>query len=69
MTPMMLGFWGVVWFVVAQARDRSPRPDETGRAERILAERYARCEIGADDYRGPLEDLRKQAPPPLRWDQ
>ena len=60
MMPLMVVFWGAVaWFLVSLVRDRSPRADDTGRAERILAERYARGEIGADDYRGRLEDLRK----------
>ena len=60
MTPVMLAFWAaVVWFAVSLVRNRSLRPDDTGRAERILAERYARGEMGADDYRGRLEDLRR----------
>jgi putative membrane protein len=60
MLPAMIVFWAAVaWFVVSVVRERSPRPDDTGRAERILAERYARGDIGADEYRGRREDLRE----------
>ncbi len=56
-TLMTVAFWGaVVWFVVQTARDREPSsqrptPDE------ILAERYARGEIDADEYRRRLDEL------------
>lgn len=59
--PLMLLLWAavigaVVWFVVRRAR-----PHERGGTERasdILAERYARGELSAEEYRERLEQLR-----------
>jgi putative membrane protein len=58
--PLMLLFWAgvigaVVWFVTRR------RPRERSGAERasdILAERYARGELSAEEYRERLEQLR-----------
>lgn len=60
MMPVMVVFWvAVAWFVVSLRRERRPRDEGAGRAETILAERYARGEIDADDYRGRVENLRR----------
>jgi putative membrane protein len=63
MSLMMLAFWGLLaWVVVVLVRDRdhnvqsvSPRPPSP---EEIVAERFARGEIDADEYRERLEALR-----------
>jgi putative membrane protein len=55
----MLGFWGLVaWLVVANVRGNRPAPMPRSEAGRILAERYARGEIDADEYHRRLDDLR-----------
>lgn len=60
MMPVTVVLWAaVVWVVASLVHERRPRTDDAGGAERILAERYARGEIDADDYRGHLEDLRR----------
>jgi putative membrane protein len=43
-----------VWLVLRR-RGRSPEP--FGRAREILAERYARGELGAEEYRERLREL------------
>jgi putative membrane protein len=54
----MLAFWGLVaWLVVAIMRGNRPAPMPLSGAERILAERYARGEIDADEYHRRLDDL------------
>ena len=68
MPVMMIGFWGVVaWVVVTLVRnDRASGtkgpgatpPPQGDEAERILGERFARGEIDADEYRRRLEVLR-----------
>jgi putative membrane protein len=60
----------VVWAVVAFRRSDSPHADSAGftgpgetpvaGAERILAERFARGEIDADEYHRHLADLNQQ---------
>jgi putative membrane protein len=45
-----------VWLVVRGSRHPEPRPGE--RARDILAERYARGELTADEYRERLDTLR-----------
>lgn len=58
MSAGMLAFWvAVIWLVVAFARgSRSPEAD----AESVLAGRFARGEIDADDFRQRLELLRER---------
>lgn len=66
MMLIMLGFWGVVvWVIVSLVRGtRSPNAvaggnrSPTESAERILAERYARGDIDAAEYRQRLDELR-----------
>lgn len=58
--PLWLFFWLVVlgaiaWLVVSRRRDAGPGGD---RASEILAERYARGEISAEEYRERLEELK-----------
>ena len=51
----------VVWLVVRAARtgDRNlSRPGESPSPEQILKERYARGEIGREEYERRLSDLR-----------
>jgi putative membrane protein len=59
-SPVMFLFWIaavalIVWFV-----RRSSRHDSSGidRARGILAERYARDELSADEYRERLDNLK-----------
>lgn len=47
----------IVWAVRAGRRDGTSTPDANHDARRILAERYARGEIDADEYRERLEVL------------
>ena len=61
MTLGMLGFWALV-AVVAVALLRHPgQPDQQRRpgAEEVLAERLARGEIDADEYRQRLQTLQE----------
>lgn len=63
MWGLMMLFWLglavlVVWLVVRFARPRSTGEDANGAARRILAERYARGEMGTDEYTHRLENLR-----------
>jgi putative membrane protein len=44
----------IVWAVRSGRRDGPSTPDPTNDARRILAERYARGEIDADEYRERL---------------
>lgn len=44
-----------VWLAVRASRPAAPGPGE--RAREILAERYARGEIGTDEYRERLREL------------
>lgn len=71
MSLMMLVFWGLlallaVW-LVRTLRDRPPRAggDElhspTARADEVLAERFARGEIDADEYTRRREVLSQSA--------
>ncbi len=62
---MMLGFVALVGFAVwAIVRSIGGREREAGtveattRAKEVLAERYARGEIGRDEYREKLSDLQ-----------
>jgi putative membrane protein len=68
----MILFWGVLIVAMAAAvrhlgRDRHERlpagppapPSRPPTAEEVLAERYARGEIDADEYRQHLETLRQ----------
>lgn len=58
MAPLMLAFWvGLVWLLVSLVRGPAG-PARTGEAERILAERYARGELDAEEYRRRLQDIR-----------
>jgi putative membrane protein len=67
MTLSMLGFWALV-AVLALALlrrpsppDQQPPPDEQPRpgAEEILAQRLARGELDADEYRQRLQTLQE----------
>ncbi len=69
MPLMMVAFWGLVaWAVVALVRNDHPgqpgteqpaaAPPRGDPAEQILAGRFARGEIDADEYRRSLEILR-----------
>lgn len=72
MAVMMVVFWGLlITGVVALVRYAGgPRradqpggagtPPEPGRAEDVLAERYARGEIDEDEYRRRLATLRER---------
>jgi putative membrane protein len=58
---VMLALWvaliaGAVWVIARRPEPRAGPP--AGRAREILAERYARGEIDADEYRDRLETLR-----------
>ena len=53
----MLGFWAIVgWVIVTLVR--GDRRDTTPDAEQVVAERYARGEIDAEEYHRRLDDLR-----------
>jgi len=55
----MLVFWGVIaWVVVTLVRRSSGSREAAPSAEQILAERFARGEIDAEEYRKRLETLR-----------
>lgn len=58
--PLMLLFWvalaaTVVWLIVRRSRPAEPSPAD--RARGILAERYARGELSAEEYRERLDQL------------
>jgi putative membrane protein len=56
MTAGMVLFWGAVaWLVVTLARGASAN---RGRAEDVLAERFARGELTEDEYRHRRELIR-----------
>lgn len=57
---LMVAFWGaVIWLVVVATRRLGGGTDVArGSAEAILAERFARGEIDADEYRTRLSALR-----------
>jgi putative membrane protein len=62
--PLWLLFWlaivaGVVWFL--WRRWDRPRGDGLDRAREMLAERYAKGELTADEYRERLEQLGRPA--------
>lgn len=59
--PLFLLLWlavlgAIAWFLIRSFRRREPSGAE--RARDILAERYARGELSADEYRERLEGLR-----------
>jgi putative membrane protein len=55
----MILFWGVLIGAVATRDPRPSRPRrKPPRAEQVLAERFARGEIDADEYRQRLDILR-----------
>jgi putative membrane protein len=57
-TLMMAAFWGaVVWLVLSATRRNESSGPTRQTPEEILAERYARGEIDADEYRRRLDDL------------
>ena len=59
MTLTMLVFWGAIaWIVVTLVRRSSGSRGAAPSAEQILAERFARGEIDAEEYRRRLETLR-----------
>lgn len=61
MSLIMLAFWGgvigLLVYVVRQAALGQPRPGASADAKQILAERLARGEIDADEYRSRLQAL------------
>jgi putative membrane protein len=62
--PLWLLFWvavvaAVAWFL--WRRWGRPRDNGLDRAGEILAERYAKGELTADEYRERLEQLRRPA--------
>ena len=60
----MVAFWGLVaWVIVTLVRGDRAAAQPTSEAERILAERYARGEIDAEEYRATLVDLRGGSTP------
>jgi putative membrane protein len=59
--PLMLVLWitvtaAIVWVITRYVRP--PQRSGVDRARDILAERYARGELSADEYRQRLEQLR-----------
>ncbi len=59
--PLWLLFWAaligtVVWLIV---RRRDRRGDPLDRAREVLAERFARGELSAEEYRERLEELQR----------
>ncbi|ACZ37622.1 SHOCT domain-containing protein [Sphaerobacter thermophilus] len=59
--PLMLLFWvalaaTVVWLIVRRTRPAEPTAND--RARGILAERFARGELSAEEYRERLEQLQ-----------
>jgi putative membrane protein len=59
LTLLMVG--AVVWAVMTYARPRGSAADtgsDTGRARRILAERYAAGELDTEEYTHRLDALR-----------
>jgi len=60
--PIFPLFWilviGLLWFFVWRRRWRHDPRDS---ARQILAERYARDELSAEDYRKRLDELRRDA--------
>lgn len=61
MSLMMLAFWGgvigLLVYVVRQTVHGQPRTGASATAKQILAERLARGEIDADEYRSRLQVL------------
>lgn len=54
----MVGFWALVaWVVVTIVRSDRATPRPASNPEAILAERYARGQIDADEYHRRLDDL------------
>ena len=58
---LMMTFWGlvvagIIWAVVRATR--RPEPDPRARARELLAERFARGEISAEEYHERLSALR-----------
>jgi putative membrane protein len=58
--PLWLLFWGaliggVVWLVLR----RRDRRDPLDQARGLLAERFARGELGSDEYRQRLDELQR----------
>jgi putative membrane protein len=63
MPVAMLAFWALVaWLVVTIVRSGRVSDPDASRAEAILAERYARGEIDAEEYHRRLRDLEPAGP-------
>jgi putative membrane protein len=59
MSLMMLGFWAlVIWAFVSVARNSGT--DRRASAEDALADRFARGEIGENEYRRRREVIRTE---------
>jgi putative membrane protein len=61
--PLWLLVWAavfatIVWLLVRRGRGRGDGGDPLDRARVVLAERFARGEIAADEYRERLAELR-----------
>ena len=48
----------IVWLLVRRGRGRGPGGDPLDRARGVLAERFARGDIGPEEYRERLAELR-----------
>jgi putative membrane protein len=61
MTVGMIGFWGLVaWVIVTLARGTSATRAPERSAEDILAERFARGEIDEEEYTARLDALHSR---------
>jgi putative membrane protein len=54
---IVLAVWGVIWFARSSHGGYPPRPDRGSAALDILEERYARGEIGRDEYLQKKKDM------------
>ncbi len=55
---MMIGFWGLVAWVIVTAVRRPEARSSTRDAQEILDERFARGELDVDEYRQRSDALR-----------
>lgn len=62
---VVLAVGGLVWWLIARSRRRNAALAPVRHAETILAERLARGEITADEYRASLQVLRSDRAEPV----